>query len=608
METNRRDLLKLAGGAAVGIVFTPVPWRLITDAALWSENWPGTPQPAHGPLTARYTNCSLCPAGCAVRARCISNRPIGMAGVAGHPLSQGALCALGLAGHQAPYHPDRLKPASASAAPVAQAIAKGGVAVLDLRPGRTASWTYRRAMAAVKGLYVTAPQPLPFAYNLSAARTVLSIGAPLIDGWGTPGNVLRARAGFHLIQADSVESRSASLADTWLRINPGSEPALALGLAQILLQRKPKAVPAGMAEAAAQMTPARTADATALSEKEILDLADALFQNGPSVVVAGEAAPEAAALNALLGGWGQAVVARQEAPVPESWKTAAPATELASVPDGSIHTLLIDESAPGDYIPWGVIAKKLARGSSSVIVFSWSGTGYARHANLALPTAVFPEALDDLPAPADSPAAAFRLSAPLVEPPAGVVNPVEVIAKAAGIDASAALRERADAIHKTARGNLFRYADGVSTPVKDLKPEDFWNALNEGGCWIDTAQAGAPPLPKWVPSASAAGGADLAVTIVERRFAGAPGSPLMSKVYKESNLQLGPNRAALNPATAAGLGLADGARAALTTAAGSCEIEVILDPAVSPGALEVAAGPEVLDICGAFARAKVVRA
>src|ERR1017187_6585725 len=31
------------------------------------------------------------------------------------------------------------------------------VAVLDLRPGRTASWTYRRAMAAVKnGVYVAA--------------------------------------------------------------------------------------------------------------------------------------------------------------------------------------------------------------------------------------------------------------------------------------------------------------------------------------------------------------------------------------------------------------------------------------------------------------------
>jgi len=39
-----------------------------------------------------------------------------------------------------------------------------------------------------------------------------------------------------------------------------------------------------------------------------------------------------------------------------------------------------------------------------------------------------------------------------------------------------ALRERADAILKAGRGTLFTYADAKSTPVKELKPEDFWKA------------------------------------------------------------------------------------------------------------------------------------
>ena len=43
-----------------------------------------------------------------------------------------------------------------------------------------------------------------------SAKTVLSFGAPLLDGWGTPGNVIAARAGFRLIQAEAVESRTAS--------------------------------------------------------------------------------------------------------------------------------------------------------------------------------------------------------------------------------------------------------------------------------------------------------------------------------------------------------------------------------------------------------------
>jgi hypothetical protein len=46
----------------------------------------------------------------------------------------------------------------------------------------------------------------------------------------------------------------------------------------------------------------------------------------------------------------------------------------------------------------------------------------------------------------------------------------------------------------------------------------------------------------------------------------------------------------------------------LETQYGRCAIGVIPDESVPPGMLEVAAGPEILDICGAFTRAKVVAA
>ena len=45
MKPSRRDAFKFAGGAMAGVLFTPAPWRLITDTALWSENWPGVPRP-----------------------------------------------------------------------------------------------------------------------------------------------------------------------------------------------------------------------------------------------------------------------------------------------------------------------------------------------------------------------------------------------------------------------------------------------------------------------------------------------------------------------------------------------------------------------------------
>src|ERR1035441_1353453 len=89
MKTTRRDILLFAGGSAVGVLMTPAPWRLITDSALWSENWPGIPRPARGAITAKFTNCALCAAGCAVRARCVAEQPVSLVGVAGCHLRPG---------------------------------------------------------------------------------------------------------------------------------------------------------------------------------------------------------------------------------------------------------------------------------------------------------------------------------------------------------------------------------------------------------------------------------------------------------------------------------------------------------------------------------------
>ena len=586
-------------------MFTPAPWRLITDTALWSENWPGIPRPASGEIKTRYTHCALCPAGCAVRARLVGEQPVALMGVPAHPLSLGALCPFGLTGHQLPYHPERLKqgPEHEATAAVAGAIAQCApgecIAVLDLRPGRTASWTYRRAMAALKnGVYLTAPPPLGgAAVNLAAARTVLSIGAPLLEGWGTPGNVLAERAGFRLIQAEPLESRTASLADLWLRIKPGSGRALALGLTALL---EGKAMPA---QAAAE---------TGLGESQIADLAGEFAHNGPALILAGDDVPEVVSLNRLTGAWGKALIARAEAPVPDSWKKAAPAAGLASVPDGSIRVLLIDESVPGDYIPWNAIAPKLVPDHPVVVAFAWSRNGYGRHAQFTLPAAVYPEMTGDAPAAIDSPAAAFRIFTPLIPPPAGMVDPAAFIAGAAGMDVSAALRERADAIHKSGRGTLFTCADAKSTPVREVKPEDFWKALNQGGCWMDAAGKPSAPVEetRWQAKAPAAQEAsDLPLVVALTDLPGSSGlvSTLMSKLYQESNLRLGRNRAALNPASAAALGVGEGAHAVLQTALGKLPIQLTVSFSVPPGVVAVGASPEILDICGAFSRARVAQ-
>jgi hypothetical protein len=360
--TTRRTAVKFIAGAGAGALFTPAPWKLIRDTALWSQNWPGIPKPVRGEITEKTTVCTLCPAGCAVRARCVGEQPVSLAGV------NGGLCAMAVTGHQLPYWPDRVKqgPVEEARAAVAKVGPGERVAVLDLRPGRTASDLYRKAMAALPDGVYLAPRPPEVAVNLAAAKTVISLGAPLLDGWIAPSKAFAARDGFRLIQVESELSRTAALADEW--------PI--------------------------------EADPVALARKA----------EGPVLVIDREMSAPVVAMNKELGGWGRTIAPAQ----------VETGTQLGEIADGSIRLLYIDESNPGEYIPWAEIEPKLAK-DAVTIVFAWSREGYARHAQFVLPSAVFPEALDDV--------AYGGVTTPLVKAPEWTVDPVEFIAKANLADA-----------------------------------------------------------------------------------------------------------------------------------------------------------------------------
>jgi hypothetical protein len=353
MTTTRRNAVKFIAGSAVGAMFTPAPWHFIRGTALLSENWPGVPEPKRGPVTFKTAQCTLCPGGCAVKARCVADRPVSLAGV------DGGLCPLGVTGHHLPYHPRRLKsgPVEEAKAAVQGALARGArPGVLDLRPGRPASAAYRQAMAERKGFYIAPPLPA-VTLDLVAAKTVISVGAPLFEGWLPPAKVWAARSGFRLVQIEPMLSRTAALADEWL---PACADVAAL---------------------------ARTCE-------------------GPILVIDPTMSAEVLALNRELGGWGKTVLAIEEEaqgrPLPNGRGSVSGVHQtqnrereradgsLASVSDGAIGLLYIDESGPGAYLPWPEIASKLAP-DAVVVALTWWRDGYARHTRLALPTPVYPE-------------------------------------------------------------------------------------------------------------------------------------------------------------------------------------------------------------------------
>jgi anaerobic selenocysteine-containing dehydrogenase len=375
------------------------------------------------------------------------------------------------------------------------------------------------------------------------------------------------------------------LADEWIPLAPGTERAFAQ-----------------------EILGALQGERTSVVARE-------LTADGSSFVLGD--APEIPEINRLLGAYGKLIVAPSEAPVPEPWKKSAAAiTRLADVPDHSIGVLLIDESNAASYIPWHFIEPKLTGDNPLVVTFAATRGGYARHAQYALPIAVYPELTDDIAPAVDSIHPTFRISVPLVAPvvtaPAGLANPADFVGALAGVPASNALRERADAIHKSAEGAIVTYADGKDTPVKDLTADAFWKSLNQGARWdrppglslSALAPSRSTPRSAEPPEASA----DLPLIAIRESHNPALVSPLMTKLYQESNLRLAPNRVALHPDDARAAHVPNGARAVLQTRIGKCSVEVTVDPAVPPGAVQVGGSPGIQDVCGPAARVKVVPA
>jgi hypothetical protein len=134
----------------------------------------------------------------------------------------------------------------------------------------------------------------------------------------------------------------------------------------------------------------------------------------------------------------------------------------------------------------------------------------------------------------------------------------------------------------------------LSTPLKQLSADEFWKALNSGDHWVGE-EPKATALKAEFHAVSPVEATSLTAVAAERALTD---SPLLSKLYRESNLLLGPGRIAMHPNDAQALGLDAGAKARLEVGSESRPVEVTLDPNLRPG-IVLTAG-----IAGA---AKVVR-
>ncbi|MGD2010600.1 MAG: molybdopterin-dependent oxidoreductase [Desulfobacterales bacterium] len=277
MKVDRRSFLSFLIGGAAGTALSPLPWKLTDDISIWTQMWPWVPIPEKGEVSYVTSACTLCPGGCGISVRKVDDRVVKIEGLAGHPINDGGLCTLGLAGAQLLYGPQRvkapMKKVGGRLVEISWEEALGEIAarLKELResgqPHRVAciAGTDRGTVPELLNRFLTvygSPQffrvpSIQDTYELTLylmqgvrasagfdfenADYVLSFGSGLLDGWGTPVNIFQAHSrwcerGGKLVQIEPRQSRTAAKADRWIPINPGTEGALALGLAGVIVK------------------------------------------------------------------------------------------------------------------------------------------------------------------------------------------------------------------------------------------------------------------------------------------------------------------------------------------------------------------------------------
>ena len=281
MKIGRRGFLSFVIGGAAGTALSPLPWKMMDDSSIWTQMWPWTPVPEDGEASYVNSVCTLCSGHCGITVRKINNRAVKIEGMEGHPVNNGGMCLLGLSGLQLLYGPMRVKTPLKRTGKRGQggwekiswndAVSEVVEKLRDIRSEGhpqtvgfisgsdrgTVSRLFERFLTAygspnfmrmpsVRDSYeltqylMQGVEALP-GFDFEDADFILSFGSGIIDGWGSPVRMSRVHSAWQsadvkVIQIEPRLSNTAAKSDKWIPINPGTEAALAMGLAHVIVK------------------------------------------------------------------------------------------------------------------------------------------------------------------------------------------------------------------------------------------------------------------------------------------------------------------------------------------------------------------------------------
>ncbi len=694
MKIDRRSFLSFAIGGAAGTALTPLPWKLTDDISIWSQMWPWTPVPAKGEVTVVKSACTLCPGGCGINVRKVDDRVVKIEGLPDHPVNDGSLCTLGLAGAQLLYGPRRVKTPlkkvngrfvaiswEDALAEVSEKLsdlrAKGGahtVACISSSDRGTVAELLARFLrvfgspnfirmpssqdAYEVALYLTQGLRAMPGFDAAQSDFVLSFGSGLLHGWGSPVNLFKAHSlwrdqGGKLIQIEPRLSRTAAKADQWVPINPGTEGALALGIAGVIIKEslydenfvnshssgfqewKRLVIDGFSPEIVSKVTGVKAAVITELA-RNFARAKRPLATCGRGKGTSPGSLKEVLAvhfLNALAGNLGREGGFRA-VPEPEyiEWpelqmdQTASIGNQQARI-DGAgsdiytharylanrlpeallsdpgyqpLQVLFISEANPAYSLPDTTAFKDAVAKIPMKVSFSSYLDETAEMADLVLPNHTYLERYEDVPAPSGYPLPIISLARPVAEPQLNTMHTGDVViqlAKALGGSISEAFPWDS-------------YEECLEETLGDK-----WESLMAEGYWVDSEFK----TPEWSKAfetdsekfeftnreISSLGNFSLVKPDGDEAFfplvlipfdtmrlwSGYVGSPpFLIKSVEDTLLQKNEVLVEIHSATADSLGLGSGSNAVLTTPKGKARVKIRITEGIMPGLIALPRG------------------
>jgi len=288
-QISRRDFLKLAtAGAATTAVLTGCgPASRYVEREPYKE----MPEYTYNGLSTYYaTTCRECAAACGLVVRTMQGRAIKVEGNASNPVNLGKTCARGQASLQGLYNPDRVENPTmqgrgsspsqmdwdAAVQIVSGALKSNDPSEIAFLMGTASDHLFDLVSDLVASIGAPAPvrfgalsmfesratlskaaenllgqSAMPF-FDLANADVVLSFGANFLETWLSPVAFTRDFAKMrrgnpnrrgHFIQFEARMSQTASKADEWIPLRPGTEGLVALAIGKLVAEAKGGAVP-----------------------------------------------------------------------------------------------------------------------------------------------------------------------------------------------------------------------------------------------------------------------------------------------------------------------------------------------------------------------------